>query len=94
MSAFYAHSKPGQEAEWEPLVDHLHLVADGDDRFPGAASFAAAFGAAEWGRLAGLWHDLGKYSAEFQAYLRSANGLDAHLESRAGNRVDHSTAGA
>lgn len=25
-----------------------------------AAEFAAEFGAEEWGRLAGLWHDLGK----------------------------------
>jgi CRISPR-associated endonuclease/helicase Cas3 len=31
-----------------------------------AASFAAEFGCWEWGRLAGLWHDLGKYSKDFQ----------------------------
>ncbi len=32
--------------------------------------FAAAFGSGEWGRLAGLWHDLGKYQPEFQRRLR------------------------
>ena len=48
-----------------------------------AASFAAGFGAEEQGRLMGLAHDLGKYSASFQRHLRGAP-----------NRVDHSTAGA
>ena len=27
-----------------------------------AAQFAATFNNAEWGKLLGLWHDLGKYS--------------------------------
>ena len=48
-----------------------------------ARARAAKFGAGEWGYVAGLLHDLGKYSAEFQA----------RLEGRSG-RVDHSTAGA
>jgi len=26
-----------------------------------AASFAAEFGCGEWGRIAGLWHDVGKF---------------------------------
>jgi CRISPR-associated endonuclease/helicase Cas3 len=37
------------------------------------------------GPRCGLWHDLGKYSREFQAYIR---GLTP------GTKVDHSTAGA
>ncbi|MFA4837032.1 MAG: CRISPR-associated helicase Cas3', partial [Dehalococcoidia bacterium] len=41
----------------------------------------------------GLWHDLGKFSPEFQRYIRAASGIDAHLEGKPG-RVDHSTAGA
>lgn len=93
---FFAHSREGWPIdEWELLADHLHLVANGGGYhgLDGAATFAAAFNAAEWGRTAGLWHDLGKYSAEFQAYLRGANGLEAHLESLPG-RVDHATAGA
>ena len=48
---------------------------------------------ADIGRVAGLWHDVGKYSAEFQAYLCKENGFEAHLEQYKG-RVDHSTAGA
>ena len=94
MTRYYAHSKEGlPETHWEPLEDHLRLVAEGQGRFPGAACFAAAFASADWGRLLGWWHDLGKYSAEFQAYLLRENGYESHLETRPG-KVDHSTAGA
>ena len=61
-----------------------------------AADNAAPFGSQDWARLAGLWHDLGKYRPAFQRYLRAANGIaaeDAHIEGGAG-RVSHSTAGA
>ncbi len=82
----FAHSKPGRPfSEWQPLPDHLERVADL------AGKFAAAFGASSWGRLVGFWHDLGKYSPDFQQYIRFAN--DAHIEGKPG-RVDHSTAGA
>jgi len=45
--------------------------------------------------MAGLWHDLDKYSTEFQQYIKTVSGYDAeaHIEGKAG-RVDHSTAGA
>ena len=56
-----------------------------------AADFASVFGFREWGRLGGLWHDLGKYAQAFQKKLRAAAGDEAHLEAR--TRVDHSTAG-
>ena len=60
-----------------------------------AEEFARVFGSGDWARVAGLWHDLGKYSAEFQQRIKSVSGYDAeaHLEGSAG-RVDHSTAGA
>ncbi|HMM45245.1 MAG TPA: CRISPR-associated helicase Cas3' [Candidatus Macondimonas sp.] len=61
-----------------------------------AANHAAGFGGQEWARLAGLWHDLGKYRPGFQRYLRAATGTAAengHIEGGAG-RVSHSTAGA
>lgn len=44
--------------------------------------FASSFGAGEQGRLAGLAHDIGKYSSAFQARLLG------------GDKVDHATAGA
>ncbi len=34
-----------------------------------AAKFAADFSCNEWGKLAGLWHDLGKYNIKFQNYM-------------------------
>ncbi len=89
----YAHTLEGRPPEdWEPLERHLQEVAEM------AGDFASAFGAREWGRLAGLWHDLGKYSREFQDYLTdSAAKADPHSEDCASGsigRVDHSTAGA
>lgn len=69
------------------LGDHLRGTATRAERY------ASSFGADGWGRLAGLWHDLGKYSQEFQRYIRAAGGLEAHLETKPG-RVDHSTPGA
>ena len=75
---FYAHTVAGQgPGSWQTLEDHLEGVA-------GLASrFAAAFGSADWGRLAGLWHDLGKLQADFQTRLRGES-----------VRVEHSGAGA
>jgi len=86
----YAHTINGQPPEaWEPLEDHLQLVAQYCERF------AAAFNASDFGQVLGMWHDLGKYSKEFQAYLHRENGFEAHLENVAtSSRVDHSTAGA
>lgn len=93
----YAHtatrpdgSPDHDKSHWQPLAEHLEQVSFW------AATFADTFGAADWARLAGLWHDLGKYSEEFQRYLASAGGTDAHLEERPeiAAKVDHSTAGA
>jgi len=61
---FYGRSVPGRpEPEWQPLETHLRNAATL------AAGFAATFDSEEWGRLAGLWHDLGKYQDEFQRRL-------------------------
>lgn len=71
------------------LKEHLAGTAER------AAAFAEAFDGSQWARLAGLWHDLGKFSVEFQKKIRRETGYDtdAHIEGAPG-RVDHSTAGA
>ena len=64
MPTYYAHSlehKP--PTYWQELDKHLLCVAKL------AARFAKAFGSESWGYCAGLWHDLGKYQAEFQQRL-------------------------
>jgi CRISPR-associated endonuclease/helicase Cas3 len=82
----WAHSHPEKAfADWHPLATHLRDVAEI------ARDNAQNFGAGEWAHTAGLWHDLGKYSNEFQTYLRQS----AYSGSEAPNlRIDHSTAGA
>ena len=87
-----AHAARNTDGAWrEPhdLYQHLLAVA----RL--AADRARPFGGEDWARLAGLWHDLGKYRPRFQRYIRQASGFeaDAHIEGGAG-RVTHSTAGA
>ena len=70
------------------LDDHLQKVAEL------AACFADGYGN-EWARLAGLWHDLGKFRPGFQRYIRQANDVDAHIEGRVKDRdKTHSAAGA
>ena len=76
MKHCYAHTLQHPDgttrptAEWELLFTgtgdgHLERVAHR------AAELAAKFDAAEWGQLAGLWHDcLGKYSKIFKPTAR------------------------
>lgn len=88
MKKYYAHSLAGRPpSEWQPLEQHLRNVAEL------ARGFAESFGAGDWGYLAGLWHDLGKFAFEFQNMLLAENGFDEKGEKRSG-RVNHSTAGA
>jgi len=75
---YYAHSlETSDKTSWQPLKDHLRAVADQ------ARCFASSFGAAEFGWAAGVLHDVGKATKEFQLRLE-----DPRL------RVDHSSAGA
>ncbi len=60
---YYAHSNDGEPSGWQPLEEHLKNVANL------AAEFAEPFGGEEWAYLVGLWHDLGKYSPDFQRKL-------------------------
>lgn len=86
---FLAHVKQTQQGDWEVhhLEEHLREVGRR------AAEMATGFNSADWAKLAGLWHDLGKYRSAFQGYIKKESGYDpeAHIEQ---GRVDHSTAGA
>lgn len=89
--SFLAHVRQDDQGHFitHNLEEHLLGVA------ALASEFASRYGSSDWAYLAGLWHDLGKYSREFQHRIKSLSGFDpeAHLEGKPG-RVDHSTAGA
>jgi len=89
--AAWAHVRIGT-ATGQPLA---HLL---DEHLKHVAALASSFapgGSRDWAYLAGLWHDLGKYRPGFQRYIRSANGIDAHIEGRVTDREKtHSAAGA
>lgn len=73
-SRFLAHiSEDGRE---QTVAEHLFGTAEL------CAKFAATFDAEDLGRLAGIAHDIGKYSQAFQRRLHG------------GPKVDHATAGA
>lgn len=64
MNIYYARTIEGHsKSEWQKLPEHLDRVAER------ASAHADAFGSRGWGHCAGLWHDLGKFSMEFQAKL-------------------------
>lgn len=67
---YFAHSIEGKPTEeWHSLEDHLNGTAEL------AEEFATELGCGEWGRLAGLWHDMGKGTRPWQAYLRTSNDI-------------------
>lgn len=71
------------------LQEHLAKVA------ARAADNAEPFGGAAWARLAGQWHDIGKYRPGFQRYIRQPKVADAHIEGKVpGSEKTHSAAGA
>lgn len=91
---FAAHYR-ASDKQWQTLDSHLLGVAKL------ASRFAAKLELATYGELLGLLHDFGKYSHEFQAYLKSATGAFNQDEDEEWvdsdslrGKVDHSTAGA
>lgn len=87
-----AHVRQLPTGDWAAphlLLDHLQEVA----RIAG--DFAAPFGNSDWASLAGLWHDLGKYKADFQHYIREVSGYERDEAEEGGpGKVDHTAAGA
>lgn len=92
---FIAHKRQSDQAK-QPLA--MHLSETGEL----ARKFASKIALEDLGELLGLLHDFGKYSSEFQAYIKSATGewdqdhdheayVDANLLK---GKIDHSTAGA
>jgi len=74
---YYAHSGNNpNKSDWQLLSDHLQKVSSI------AAENARYFDGAVLAGIAGLLHDIGKYTKGFQKRLEG------------GKRVDHATAGA
>lgn len=73
---FYAHRREDNSEEWQPLIEHLKHTAEM------AYNLGKEANVAELAYIAGVLHDLGKYSMGFQKRLEG------------GPPVDHSTAGA
>ena len=71
--------------ELQDLYNHLEGTAEI------ASEFAAEFNNSEWGKLLGLWHDLGKYSDEFQEYIKKNSGYE---EGERLGKTDHTSAAA
>ena len=70
MKSYFAHTAP-QQADWEPLKDHLVNVAKR------ANKFATVFEAGIEASIAGYLHDLGKYGELFQDRLY---GMAKHID--------------
>lgn len=83
---FYAHSKPNADKDqWQELREHLDAVG----------VLAEQFAPEEWkahARLAGLWHDAGKYQLAFQRYIERDS--EASNEGVDGRRIQHAIVGA
>lgn len=82
---YYAHFIPGERIgeRWE---EHAERVAKK------AEQFASVFDSGEWGYVAGLIHDIGKATKEFQSYLAKSSGMEDYEGS--GAHVNHACVGA
>jgi CRISPR-associated endonuclease/helicase Cas3 len=80
-----AHSARESTPSGHALLQHLQQVAHL------AADFAELFDSADFAKIAGLWHDLGKYAPGFQDRIRAV--AEAHVEGTTGYG-DHASAGA
>ena len=89
---YIAHQRKSDQQE-QTVAEHLAAVSEN------AKLFASSISLPLCGQLVGLLHDLGKYSDEFQQYIRSAIGhIDPDAEEYVDakgkkGKIDHSTAG-
>lgn len=90
---YIAHIRAA-DGELQSLTEHLYEVGDLAESFAQKVSITSA------GKVLGLLHDFGKFSAAFQNYLNSAEGIikpdeDEYVEaSKQKGKIDHSSAGA
>ena len=94
MMKIIAHIRENEAkiVENQPLTGpngHLEGVAQM------ASEFANAFNAGEFAKCAGFLHDLGKFQADFQNYIRKSSGYDCEeSDDFSVGKVDHAAAGA
>jgi len=93
VAEYIAHVRKSDNQQ-QSVAEHLQAVAEI------SKTLALKLNVPEAGELIGLLHDFGKYSADFQAYIKSGTGLlnpDSEdfvdAKSKKG-KIDHSTAGA
>lgn len=94
---YIAHIR--EDGKIQSVEEHLKGTAEL------AGKFAEKIGIGSWGEICGLLHDVGKYSDEFQKYIKDSNkennsnfnqDEDEEFEDPKGKKgkIDHSTAGA
>lgn len=89
---YIAHVRQDNDSQWleHALQDHLYKVSQKSGKF------GQAFASEDWARLAGLWHDLGKYRPAFQVHIKKGSGYvpDAHITSENNPITAHASTGA
>ena len=90
---YIAHIR-SSDRKIQTVEKHLYEVSEI------ASELAEKIGSREAGALLGLMHDFGKYSSEFQNYIKSAKGEinpdeDDYIDTKGmKGKIDHSSAGA
>ena len=90
---YIAHIRD-KDGDIQPLVTHLREVGNL------ACEFAQKIDTPDAGNVLGLLHDFGKFSQDFQTYIKSATGVinpdeDGYVDAgKLKGKIDHSSAGA
>ena len=82
-----------RKADGQPQSLQTHLTETAEI----AKSLAAKLDLDQAGELLGLMHDFGKYSQDFQEYIKSVTGINPDADDYVlpnGKKIDHSSAGA